>query len=57
MRSAARPSDLAAHRTAADRAQAWPGASEVVSEIGLILAIHLAAAFAVGLTLRLLGIG
>jgi hypothetical protein len=29
---------------------------EVVGEIGLLLAIHLAAAFAVGLTLRLFGI-
>jgi len=34
----------------------FPTAGEVVSEIGVILAIHLAVAFAIGVTLRALGI-
>jgi len=36
---------------------AQPRAGEVVAEIGLILAIHLAVALAIGLSLRALGIG
>jgi hypothetical protein len=34
----------------------YPTPSEVLTEIGLLLTIHLAAAFAVAVTLRLFGI-
>jgi hypothetical protein len=40
-----------------DAAGEYPGAGEVVTEIGLVLAIHLAVAFAIGLSLRAVGIG
>jgi hypothetical protein len=40
-----------------DAVDEYPGAGQVVSEIGLILAIHLAVALAIGLTLRALGLG
>jgi hypothetical protein len=55
-----RPSPTAAatdERSGADDSGVCPQAGEVLTEIGLILAIHLAVALAVGLSLRALGIG
>jgi hypothetical protein len=54
MRSA---SPWADGQPAVDDTSATPRVGEVVSEIGLMLAIHLAVAFAVVLTLGACGIG
>jgi hypothetical protein len=45
-----------AHDEAPPVAGDYPRPGEVLTEIGLLLAIHLAVAFAVALTLRLLAI-
>ena len=47
---------IEADRTQQRVAGDYPSPGEVLTEIGLLLAIHLAVAFAVALTLRLYGI-
>ena len=55
-RSAARATRAAARRHEAPVASDLPTPSEVLGEIGLLLAIHLAVALAVALTLPAFGI-
>jgi hypothetical protein len=55
-RSAARATRASARRHEAPVASGFPTPSEVLTEIGLLLAIHLAVALAVILTLRAFGI-
>ena len=55
-RSAARASHASARRHEAPVASDLPTPSEVLTEIGLLLAIHLAVALAIILTLRAFGI-
>jgi hypothetical protein len=55
-RSAARATRASARRHESPDASDVPAPSEVLAEIGLLLAIHLAVALAVVLTLRAFGI-